>query len=372
MEIITKEQYAEFEAFTKNHRAGSFMQTLQWTEVKFNWDYECVVSRNGQGEIQGAMLILIRKVPLIGRTLLYAPRGPVCDLHDYAVIADLLEGVKAVAKKHKSYLFRMDPYILEDDVDFIENIKKMGFAFTPNMPDFTTFQIRNNYMLDIEGKTEDELLQQFHSKWRYNIRLSARKGVTCDWYNKKNEIDEEKLNDFYELMKTTGDRDGFIIRPKEYFRRMLTALGEDHCRLYLCYKDGKALSGAITTQYAGKTSYVYGASANEARNLMPNHLMQWTMIQWALENGDFVYDFQGIPNYDDETSPNYGVYRFKKGFNGQVVTFAGEFDYVFSKATQKFVDFGEKCLFTARKFYKKIATTGREGVKKQAAEQKAE
>lgn len=371
MEIITKEQYQEFESFVSSHRAGSFMQSIQWTKVKSNWGHECVISRDPNGKIQGAMLVLIRKLPIFGKTLLYAPRGPVCDLHRYDIIADLLEGVKILAKKYKSYLFRMDPYILADDDEFISEIQKMGFAFQPHMPDFTTFQIRNNYMLDIEGKTEEELLAHFHSKWRYNIRLAARKGVVCDYYNKGNVIDEQKLDEFYELMKTTGDRDGFIIRPKEYFRKMLLSLGEEHCRLYMCYKDSKALSGAVTTQYAGKTSYVYGASANEARNLMPNHLMQWTMIQWAVENGDFVYDFQGIPNYDDESSPNYGVYRFKKGFNGQVVEFAGEFDYVFSKSFMKFVDFAEHMMLWLKKVYKKFGTSGREEAKKRAEQASA-
>ena len=46
---------------------------------------------------------------------------------------------------------------------------------------------------------------------------------------------------------------------------MLNGLGPEHCRLFMCYvdEDGKQipLSGAVTTQYAGKTCYVYGASA---------------------------------------------------------------------------------------------------------------
>ena len=66
------------------------------------------------------------------------------------------------------------------------------------------------------------------------------------------------------------------------------------------------------------------------------------MINWALENGDFIYDFQGIPFYKDETHPNYGVYKFKKGFNGEVVTYAGEFFYTFRPFMKKIVDLCEK------------------------------
>ena len=45
----------------------------------------------------------------------------------------------------------------------------------------------------------------------------------------------------------------------------------------------------------------------------------------------------------------HGVYLFKKGFNGQVVTFAGEFDLVFTPWVEKFVDFSEKLQARMRK-----------------------
>ena len=60
---------------------------------------------------------------------------------------------------------------------------------------------------------------------------------------------------------------------------------------------------------------------------MPNYLMQWTMIRRAILNNCHTYDFCGVPYWNIEDHPNYGVYRFKQGFNGYVVTYAGEFDY---------------------------------------------
>lgn len=78
-------------------------------------------------------------------------------------------------------------------------------------------------------------------------------------------------------MQETDRRDGFSVRGKMYFERMLDKLGS-HCRLYMCYYKGEALLGAVTIQYAGKTFYVYGASSNQYRHLMPNYLMQWEII----------------------------------------------------------------------------------------------
>ena len=66
------------------------------------------------------------------------------------------------------------------------------------------------------------------------------------------------------------------------------------------------------------------------------------MINWALEGGNYIYDFMGIPFYKDETNPNYGVYKFKKGFNGEVFTYAGEYFYTFKPVMKKLVDTAEK------------------------------
>ena len=49
-----------------------------------------------------------------------------------------------------------------------------------------------------------------------------------------------------------------------------------------------------------------------------------------IEGGCFLYDFLGIPVNADPNSPMIGVYRFKKGFNGEILGYVGEFDYVVS------------------------------------------
>lgn len=340
MELYTPDRYDvirnEYENWNNTHRQGGFMQSLRWAGVKKDgWGSSLILSRDSEGAIRGSMLVLIKKVPIFGWALLYAPRGPVCDPYDRETLEDLMTGVDLLKKKHRAYMFRMDPYVLASDDRYIAMAREMGFEFTPDMGDFTTIQTRNNYMLNIEGKTPDEVMAGFHQKWRYNIRVAMRHGVECKV------CDKSHIDEFYALMQKTGERDEFRIRPKSYFVKMLDELG-DYCRLYLCFYEGRAISGAVTTQCGGKTCYVYGASDNELRNVMPNHLMQWTMIQWAIEGGCFVYDFQGIPGYTDENSHDYGIYKFKKGFNGEVVEFAGEFDRIYSKLRKRIVDVSEK------------------------------
>jgi lipid II:glycine glycyltransferase (peptidoglycan interpeptide bridge formation enzyme) len=71
---------------------------------------------------------------------------------------------------------------------------------------------------------------------------------------------------------------------------------------------------------------------------MPNYLMQWEMIRWAVETGCEVYDFQGVSGILEEGAHMYGLYQFKRGFNGQLDELAGEFNYVFRPVAVHLVD----------------------------------
>jgi lipid II:glycine glycyltransferase (peptidoglycan interpeptide bridge formation enzyme) len=339
LEILRPEQYNEYEQFVMAHPAGGITQSVLWHDVKSNWLHEVVVSRDTDGKIIGGVSVLAQMVPLFGTTLLYSPRGPVCDYHDVAVLRDLKSGIDVLAKKYKSYAYKMDPDILDSDEEFVALAAGMGFKRFKGGDGFETIQARFNYRLYLEGRNEEELFANLTQKTRYNVRVAMKHGVEI------RVVGEEHLDDFMRLMQTTGERDGFSVRSKYYFEKMLAALGEN-ARLYMAFYEGKAVSGALTTNFAGKTCYIYGASDNDHRNVMPNYLIQWEMIRWAIETGCTVYDFQGVSGkVEDESHHLYGLYRFKKGFNGTLDELAGEFDYTYRPLMAKLValaiDFNE-------------------------------
>ena len=331
MELLEKSQYQEYEDFVINHPNGSITQSVLWHGVKLNWLPEIAVVRNSTGKIIAGVSLLARKIPGLGTSMLYAPRGPVCDYDDKDALEALQQGINLAAKKHKAHLCKVDPDVLISDVDFANIIQTMGYKQLAGGTGFETIQARFNYRLYLNGRSEDELFANLTQQNRRNVRIAIKNGVQVRI------MGAEALDDFMQLMVVTGQRDGFSVRPKAYFARMLEALGE-HCRLYMAYYNDKAVSGAITTNYAGKTCYIYGASDNEHRNVMPNNLVQWEMIRWAAETGCTVYDFQGISGNLDENDPLYGLYRFKKGFNGQIDELAGEFDYTYMPVRTKLVD----------------------------------
>lgn len=323
-EFITEKTLPEYEAFVQSHPKGNFAQSYLWGKQKPMWQWDAIAVRGEDGAIRGSLAVMTRKVPGIGRTLMYGCRGPVCDLDDRETFSQLLDGAKALAKKYKSYVIKIDPDVLSSNTAFSSMLQSFGFRAKEGGKNFEAIQPRYVFRLNVEGKTEEELLANFHQKWRYNIRLAERKGVTVRICGK------EMVPAFSDLMLTTGVRDGFVTRPPEYFANMLDNLGE-HARLYMAFHEGQPIAGTLAIHYGDKVWYLYGASSNEHRNLMPNYLLQWSMIQWAVETGCSVYDFRGVSGDISEDNPLYGLYKFKKGFGGDFTEFVGECDLVLKR-----------------------------------------
>ncbi|MCI5994090.1 MAG: peptidoglycan bridge formation glycyltransferase FemA/FemB family protein [Clostridiales bacterium] len=333
-EIITEKTLSEYEAFVQSHPKGNFAQSFLWGKQKPMWRWQAVAVRGSDGKIKGTLALMTRPVPVIGRTLMYGCRGPVCDLDDRETLAELIEGAKALAKENRAYVIKIDPDVPSSNTQFAGLLHELGFRGKEGGKNFEAIQPRYVFRLNVEGKTEDELLAGFHQKWRYNIRLAERKGVTVRVCGK------EMVPAFSELMLTTGVRDGFVTRKPEYFAAMLDNLGE-HCRLYMAFDPaGTPIAGTLAIHYGDKVWYLYGASSNEHRNLMPNYLLQWRMIQWAVETGCRVYDFRGVSGDVSEDNPLYGLYRFKQGFGGEFTEFIGELDLVLSPVVYWCVEHG--------------------------------
>lgn len=353
----------KYEEFIRSHPKGHFMQSVKWAKVKSNWSNEIITVEDADGNIKGSLSLLIRKVPLINRTMMYSPRGPVCDIHDTGTLKALIEKAKAVARAYKSYVLKIDPDVEKDDKEFTSIISSLGFKIKSKSKDFEGIQPRFVFRLDIRNKPEEDLLMSFNQKVRYNIRLAARKGVEIRIGSKKD------IPEFHKIMIETGIRDRFVVRSPSYFEKMLNCLGPENIRLYLAYYQGKMIAGTIAIVYGNKCWYLYGASSNEYRNVMPNYLLQWEMIKWAIESGCDIYDFRGVSGDIDESNPLYGLYRFKKGFGGKFTEFIGELDYIFNPFIYFMAEKAEYLFREARRVFFVIKSKGKPGSKEERKQQ---
>lgn len=346
--LETKKDEEEYTRFLESNERCNFQQSLEWANVKTSWKKEVILAEDSSKKIIGSLMVWIRKIPIFGN-IMYSSRGPVCDIHNIEVLKQLTEGAKLLAKKYDAIVLRIEPDIKSDDTSFRNIMLELGYSIKDDAKNFREeIQPRYVFRLDTKGKTEDEIFKNFHSKTRYNIRLATKKGVTVK------EGTREDLKDFHKIMVTTGIRDGFITRPLEYFERMYDCLGPEHMKILMAYYDGKPISGVIPIMYGNKTWYLYGASSNEHRNLMPNYLLQWEMIKIALSRKSDIYDLRGVPGIADNSN---GLFRFKKGFGAEYTEFIGEVYIPFKPFTYKMYKVSEKIFRNVRalklKFKKK-------------------
>ena len=143
------------------------------------------------------------------------------------------------------------------------------------------------------------------------------------------------------MRQTTGGRDGFGVHSKEYYQRAYELfVPSGAAELLVAEYEGKPLAAVMVFISGNRAWYMYGASNNEERNKMPTYLIQWEAMRWAKERGAELYDLYGVPDRDEETLEKHftgtqrneglwGVYRFKRGFGGEVKRAAQALDRVY-------------------------------------------
>ena len=408
---------SEIDKFNESDRKGHIFQTSYWAELKKDWKKKFIAGYDNDNNMVITATILLRKAPYINKYMGYIPRSFTCDYNNKKLLIEFTEYLREFAKKNNISFITIDPDIhlkeneeaLSEGTEIKNFLKSLGYKNT----DSKNFEaIQPNFVfrlpLPTEGNKMDikkAVFKKFSSKTRYNIKVAEERGLSVEVYDKET-LNEDVLDRFHEIMVTTGKRDNFLVRHREYFKDMIDYL-YPHCRLYMVKysyendfnrlseklnkqeeaktkainkieelkvkldaetdEDKKSriekklndqdkrlkeaerqiegfkkkisdiepfkgqeiyLSGSIYLYYGNKAWYLYGASENILRDTMPNFAMQWSMICDSIDLGCDVYDFRGVSGDLNPENPLYGLYKFKKGFNGNFVEFIGEFDIV--------------------------------------------
>ena len=318
-----------------NFVAGSpecpVLQSFEWGELKAKFGWEPIrIAVEDQGKLIAGVSILKRQIPYIRHSLFYAPRGPIIDFSNRELLEYLLEAVEKKAEAHRAISLKMDPNINEDRREIIDGLLKLGFVRA-----LKQVQPRATMLLDLDRDPND-ILMSFEEKTRYNVRLAQKKGVSV-----KEDPSEKGIDIFYELYKSTANRDQFLVHPLKYYQAVRGLLFNHGLGInFIAYYDNKPIGAVVVFCFGSKVWYIYGASASEHRNVMPNHLLHWHVIQWAKEKGCKTYDMWGIPAEPKEDHPLWGVYRFKKGFAGKTVRYIGAYDFPYSPLFYHLFEYG--------------------------------
>jgi lipid II:glycine glycyltransferase (peptidoglycan interpeptide bridge formation enzyme) len=188
------------------------------------------------------------------------------------------------------------------------------------------------------------------------VRLAERRGIHV---RRGGDAD---LHAFYSLYEETGRRDGFLIRPYGYYRTtwstFLHAAAEpanpaggalllaEHC------DESLPLAGLFLLRYGARAWYFYGASSEHRRRDMPNYLLQWEAMRWAIAQGCTVYDWWGAPDHlDDLDDDLQGVWQFKQGFGAHFVANVGAWDYpVYPRLYRLYTETTPRAMALLRRF----------------------
>lgn len=254
------------------------------------------------------------------------------------LLSELSKALKPLLPKN-TMVIRFDPEVtftnLEDRDLFNYGLKTVAWADKLKLKkNKVDIQPPDSTLVSLEG-TEDEILARMHQKWRYNIRLSERKGVIIKKYNGDSAEISSKIDKFYELTKETNARDGNASHAKSYYKDLILSSakqlkeGKDvpEVNLYIAEHEGDEIASIVTLFSKTESVYLYGASSNNKRNLMPNHLLQWTAMKDAKAYGSKYYDMYGMPpEGKDENHPMHGLYMFKANFGGKNIHRTGSWD----------------------------------------------
>ncbi|MBI4812455.1 peptidoglycan bridge formation glycyltransferase FemA/FemB family protein [Candidatus Falkowbacteria bacterium] len=344
MQIIQITDKNKLNDFVASQEHSQFLQSWQWGEFQKKvgagvWrvgvedpstssgEVPLAKLRAGGGELVAAATIVKKELP-VGKSYFYCGRGP--------AIAKITSQWKSEIRNPKSEINSKSQIlnsnqILELLFSEIEKLAReegaMFLRFDPlfeiNATRYTlhaTLDVQPSKTLILNlNKSEDELLKEMHQKTRYNIKLAEKKGV------KVIEGGKENFEDFWRLIDQTSGRDKFRPHGRNYYEAMF-APENDIVKLYFAEYQGRTLAAGIFSFFGDSVTYLHGGSANESREVMAPHLLQWHVIKFARSLEYKYFDFHGI---DEEKWP--GVTRFKKGFGGDELNYPGTFDLVYDE-----------------------------------------
>jgi lipid II:glycine glycyltransferase (peptidoglycan interpeptide bridge formation enzyme) len=262
--------------------------------------------------------------------LAYVPKGPVVTWANEEQVATLVAALDSTARAWGAIALTIEPDLPDEPVHR-ERLHALGFRPSP----FGSVQPRRTIIVDI-APDEETILRAMKSKTRYNIRLAVRKGVTV------REATEEDMPAFHGLMETTAARNRFGVHSPAYYEaacRLFVPRG--WARILLAQVAEEPVAAVMVFALPPQAWYFYGASSDAHREKMPTYLLQWEAIRWARSRGCTTYDLWGVPDEELDTLETeftqrhdglWGVYRFKRGFGGELVRSVGAWDRVYAPA----------------------------------------
>lgn len=381
----------EYQKYWETHPLKSFLSSPEIGKLRKKNGWNVVYLGLKENNNLVAATLLVSQKRHFNRLEFYAPRGFLLDFNDENILSIFTKNIKDYIKKQKGYVLRIDPYVLyqqrnldgeivEDgwnNKQSVQNLEKLGYKKV-QIKDME--QVGWMFSLNLEGKTEKDILKEMKPNTRNTIRKASKIGTTI------RELDYDELDKFQSIMEETGERKNFSIRKLDYYQDMYKlfhdkdeikyVITELNLKQYIerlnneqqekkkeleklndaKYNDGKrkainneiasiekrkkeaieirkhknkdiiTLSGSMFIMIQPEIIYLSSGNYSEYMQFNSQYLIQWDMIKYGLENNFKKHNFYGIPANINLHPKDYGIYEFKRGFNGEVEELIGEYE----------------------------------------------
>ena len=376
----------EFSQFVDKHYTKNFFQSIKMKKRLDNENIDnYLVGVKKNNKVIAASLIAETGSSFMGKKIFEAYKGFILDYNDKELIKFMTEEVKKFLKDKNALKLVIDPYIpnisRDTDANIVEGIDnrwvneyllELGYKYNENGA-----QVKWCYCLDIDGKDSKELFNSFKSNTRNYINKTINK-----YKLNIRTLDKSQLSEFKKITSDTCDRRSFADKSLEYYENMYDAFGDDvifqicelDCKEYINvleeeikeyerkieelsdsssnkkkkeeYRKNVAnnekrldeakslmndkgdvipLSAAMFMLYGDEIVYLFSGSYAELMSFYGQYRLQWEIIKYAADNGYKRYNFYGINDVFNPKGKDYGVYEFKKGFNGYVEELLGSY-----------------------------------------------
>lgn len=389
----------EYRDFLNSQHIKDFLQSDYEAEKLSNngWKVEFIEAINGQQRVAVSMLAYMPLMKLF--KYCYIPRGFFADYHNKEVINEFTSLLKKYLKKKNVIYMEMDPTIILkerdkngdlvedgiDNFDVVNNLKNAGFFQLPLKVGYDlNKECRFVSVLDVQGKTKEEIFKNFSYQTRQDVRSQEKYCV------KTRELKESELQILDTMEQETSRRQDFEAMSMTYYKELYKYFGKEHVKTIYSYLDldayslkmqsefdktkkdieetkeflqknpnsvkkekrlktneeyynslskklnqidslkkqyGKEvpLACCLFIKYGHQIVYLVGSSNYEQRVFRGPYAIQWHMIQEAIDEGYDLYNFYGISGYFDKDQEGYGVFDYKRGYNAVVQEYIGNF-----------------------------------------------
>jgi peptidoglycan pentaglycine glycine transferase (the first glycine) len=335
----------EWDAFVAARPEGDVLQSWAWGEAMACIDQRPIRIglRGDDARFRGVAQVLVRDAPF-GRTVLYAPHGPLWDREAGDaddLLRNLVDELWRVGRAEHAIVVKIDPraspagggrLALDDRTRSEEEPARdrisqqlVAHGLRPARYDL---QARSTLIVDLlDGGPE--LIGTWSPKARYLVRRSMREGAEVRIDRDGN---ADMIGAFHALLLATAERGVFRPHPLAFLRTLATEMGRDGWYLGIARCGERPIAGMVAVRTGDRAFYLYGATDRDpaVRHANGGYGVMAAVMAALAADGVRSLDLWGVVDENDpHGDPRWrGFSAFKRRFGGTPLRHPGAFDLV--------------------------------------------